>query len=582
MASRRTRPRPPVDGSVNTPAQEDEADILSEVGAESDPDTGQMVADEAKVLEVGALDAASVIENRRMQDIVDKKRGNIKGVFFNTDDVLVKYEQMLKYWPANSTVITMKRVSGGSPVTLVIGSQPKSGQELYAAMMAQHGAHDEATYDVKVQDTTTKNFLINGRIMLPDARPPQPPQQGQSPMNPYQPPPYGQPAPQYPQQPYAQPQPYMQPAPQIQQPPQQQAPQPVVQVVPPPQQSFGPDAMMTMMQQMFGMFQNMQQQAQQAVAAAHPVPQQPVMHPVPQQPVMQSLPPPPQTSDPAVMMGWMQQMFGLFQQMQHQLAQRSAPPQSPPVQAPAPAPQPQSDPMAMMGQFFKMFMDMQQAANQTVRQAQPSARGGGPYLGPRPDPQQPYPQQYQPPYAQPARQKTAAEQFRENVTEVRSFAETLQDLGTIFPGQQPPAAAAERDDREEDAPVKVMEVGDHKLVLDNRDGSVRKYETVVANLTPIMKWLGEQREAIQKANTDREQKKQQQLPPGYVEVGPGYVPPPGFVAVPVDQIPQQLPPQQQQAPAAQAPLPPPPAQMPPPISEEPLPQNRTWEAPGGN
>jgi hypothetical protein len=123
-----------------------------------------------------------------------------------------------------------------------------------------------------------------------------------------------------------------------------------------------------------------------------------------------------------------------------------------------------------------------------------------------------------------------------------------------------------------------MDVGDYKLVIDKKDGSARKYETIVANLTPIMKWVGEQREAIQKSAAEREQKKQQQqLPPGYVEVTPGYQPPPGFVAVPVDQVPPP-PPQQPALPQA-------PAQMfeqpLPAEGQQPQPQRRTWAAPGG-
>ena len=576
MASRRRR-EGATGADPNTPAQQDEADVLAEVGAETDAESGDMLADEDRVREIGAVDAASVVENRRLAEVVDKKRGNVQKVPFNTDDPLVIYDTLIKVWPANTLSVSMQRTSGGSPVTYVLETRPRSSTELYAAMMAKHGVSEEATYLIKMRDVGgTQQFRSqNGRITLPDTRPQQ--QQGQPPMNGYQYPPvaHGYPQPQYPhqQQPYAQPapQPYAQPG----QPAQQQqpapAPQPFVQVVPPPNPP--PPDPMAMMGQMFKMFSEMQQQAQ---AAVHPPqPQQPYQPPPAA--AMQPLPPPPQTNDPAVMMGWMQQMFGLFQQMQQQMAQRAPTPTVQPQTIQPPAPPPAPDPMAMMNSFFKMFMDMQQAVNQSARQAaQPAPYPRGPYQGPRPgydpaNPQQPYPQA---PYAQPARQKTAAEQFRESITEVRSFAEAMTELTNAFPGQQP-APAAEREEPE-DAPVKVMEVGEHKLVLDNRDGSVRKYETVVANLTPIMKWLGEQREAIQKSQAEKKQPPPQQLPPGYVEVGPGYQPPPGYVAVPVDQIPPQHHPQAVQPPPQQQALPQAPEQLfAQPIAEEPPPR-RTW------
>jgi hypothetical protein len=83
-----------------------------------------------------------------------------------------------------------------------------------------------------------------------------------------------------------------------------------------------------------------------------------------------------------------------------------------------------------------------------------------------------------------------------------------------------------------------------------------------------MKWAAEQREAIMKANAERQPPKPQ-LPAGYVEMGPDYRPPPGFVAIPVDPATIAQPPQQHG-------LPPPPAEMPPPITQ---PQVRPLETP---
>jgi hypothetical protein len=115
--------------------------------------------------------------------------------------------------------------------------------------------------------------------------------------------------------------------------------------------------------------------------------------------------------------------------------------------------------------------------------------------------------------------------------------------------------------------VKVVDVNGWPVIVNKLDGSARMWETGVANTGNILKWLAEQREAIQKAAVEREARQQrqqphQQLPPGYVEVGPGYQPPPGYVAIPVGQLGDQLPQ--------------PPADMPPPIGQQ---EEQQWEAP---
>jgi len=115
---------------------------------------------------------------------------------------------------------------------------------------------------------------------------------------------------------------------------------------------------------------------------------------------------------------------------------------------------------------------------------------------------------------------------------------------------------AETSPAEEDdgSPVRVVETGPARVVYNKEDGSVRGFETIVANADKIFKFVGEQADRLRDAQERRVQQQQPQqrvLPRGYVEVGPGYQPPPGFVAVPVDD------------------LPPPPEYVPPPVS-------RTW------
>ena len=138
-------------------------------------------------------------------------------------------------------------------------------------------------------------------------------------------------------------------------------------------------------------------------------------------------------------------------------------------------------------------------------------------------------------------------------------------------------------------------MGPAKGVINRSDGSLRGFETAMANLPDILGWIGKQGEAIRKARADERRQQQQLLPPGYVMAGPDYQPPDGYVAVPVcrhgrpiSDCPDeqcrggvQGAPQQAQAPA-QAPLPEPPAEMPPPIAaSEPLRPKPTWGMPGG-
>jgi hypothetical protein len=176
-----------------------------------------------------------------------------------------------------------------------------------------------------------------------------------------------------------------------------------------------------------------------------------------------------------------------------------------------------------------------------------------------------YPSQQQ---QSPTQSKTMAEQFQE----ANSVLDMAVRMANRF--RQPDAATSDPDpDRgsDDDTPVKVVEVGDFKLVVDKKDGSPRKWETGVANLGTFFKFVAETREAILKAQSDKP-KQNQNLPPGYVEVTPGFRPPPGYVAVPVD--PQTMQPQG---------LPQPPAEMPPPLASEPpstpQPQRRTWGMP---
>jgi hypothetical protein len=576
MASRR-KPSSDIPAAA-TPSQQDESDIVAELGATpAEDESGELQVEEAKLRAAGAADAESIRENRRIEDMVNKKRDGQPGAPFNIENLLEKYEGIIKFWPASTIDILVTRVTGGAPVQWVIKSRPRSGADLYAAIMAQHGRFEEATYTVLLFDSNDKKRRGTGRITMPDTRDtppqvqPQQQQQGQ-PMNPYgQPPPvqYQQPAQTVPTtvqvvpaavdplatmskmfELFQQMQISARPAPVV--------PQPVAAPAPAsfPGQSTDPMAMMT---QMFEIFQKAQQAAQ------------------PPQSTAPSAQPP--STDPLAMM---QESFRLFQQMQTPQATPAMPPSPPqgsdPVammawmlqklqQPQAPAP----DPMAMMGKMFEMFERMQRSVQPPASPPvsppggypqRPSMRSG-PYYnnGVADGPQEYRDPRYPGPYPQ-QRPKTVAEEFN-NAAGVIDLAMSIADRFRPPVEPEPDRYLDRR--TSDDSPVRVVDVGGWPVIVDKKDGSARKWETGVANAGNILKWIAEQREAIMKAAAEREAKEQRQqrpLPEGYVEVTPGYKPPPGYVAVPVDE------------------LPPPPRDMPQPIShEEEPPKPRRWGAP---
>lgn len=504
-------------------AQEDEADILAEVGGERD-ESGTLVVDEDRVRAIGTVDVESIRANRRADEFASKKRAKVPGVTFGSDDVLERYETLLKICEPGMLDISVKCRTGNGPQHM-IKSRPRSGTALYEAISAIHGQREEAEYEVRCLDTITRQYRLNGgRIVMPDTRP-----QGQQ----------GQPMhyPQHPAQGY--PPGYVVQAPQPQQPTQVFA---------------SPSDPMAMMRQMFEMFQTMQQQ----VAGAPPAPQYP-----------QAPPPVQMPTNPTEMMA---EMFRLFQQAQQSQTSR-------PVAAPPPPPPPQSPDTTVsrlteMREMFEILRDMQLAMQPPPPPRGPprssyypqgdQERSAPPYY-PQGRPSYPgAPQRAPTPTPPPPR--TAAEQFRDSMAVIRDAANALNEIDTMLPGRRDETPVAADDD--DDSPVRVIDTGPAKIVVDRTDGSLRFWETGFANAGSMFKWVSEQREAIQRAAAERQRPQPQhtqQLAPGYVEVGPGYQPPPGYVAVRIDPAQQQ-----------QDDLPPPPAAMPPPLQETP---RATWGAP---
>jgi len=524
MPRKKIFPRPRSEGSPNnTPTQDDENDILQEAEAETD-ENGQTVVSEEKIRELGAVDAESVRENRRSQDVVNKKKGNVPKVAFNTNDPIAIYDMVLRTWGANSVEVIVKRLTGGPPVTHVIQSRPRSGVELYAAIQQQvHGFSPEAEYEVKVIDSSRKEYRGTGRIVMPDTRPPGQQQQGQPPMNTYNPyAPNGYPPGGAPQSTPYTPHPTGGFPPNFT--PSQQTP--VVVPAPAPAPATGFD--LSSFQQMFEMFQAWQRQMQPPPAPGAP-------------------PTPPM--DPAMF----REMLAMWMQMQQMQQQ---PQQSAPAQAPAPAPAPPVSQISQVQPLLTLVRELKQLSQALgIEEARHAPAPAPMYRRAYED--APPPPRHVPPPPPPM---TPAQQFRDSISFLRSASDALEEFRSMIPGGEAPERTHAPTSDDDDSPVRVIETGAAKILVNKKDGSLRPMETAWANMDKILKWSGEQIDNVNRARERRENVRVQ-LPAGYVEMTPGYQPPPGMVAVPVDQ----------------SQLPPPPTEMPPPIRQHP--QQASWGAP---
>ena len=590
---------------AGTPSREDEADIVQEIGAEpSEEDPEQLTVSEETVHEQGAIDAESIRANRHSKEVIGKKRANVKNVMFNIPDVLIKYEEITKAWPASTMEIMVQRLTG-TAIQWIIQSRPRDGASLYAELKKAHGQREESEYQLTFRDSGAKMTRGTGRITLPDTR-----GEAQSPMNPpnYPPPPYGAPPygapypPQgYPQQPYP-PQPVPQPVPQAAPPPPAApAPAPMPQfMVPQPGMTF--EQMIALQRTNFEMLQ----QAMAQGAANVPQPAPPVPQPQPSMPYM----PPGSVFIPGVGVLTMEQAAQFFAGSRPQQAAPPPPepaqPQRVPMRMPPVAPPPGTVYVEGFGFVSFQALAEAQAAAQGVAPPRgappgyrpppypgsqrpayaPSAYARAPYRedGPPPDyrgyPPPPPPREPEPP-------RTPEQQFQDMFNTVQTAASMAQRMQKIFSGGLPAAAVAPEPAYEpeppEEPPVRVMDVGKMKLVYDKDTGSARWWESTMVNLPDIIKWGAEQAEKIQRSSQQTAPPPPTRLPPGYVEVGPGFTPPPGYRAVLVDpsQVPQahEAPPPPQQTQPAQAPLPPPPAYIPPPITMVQEPEETPWGMP---
>lgn len=91
-----------------------------------------------------------------------------------TNDVLTTYDWIVKFWPANTINIFVKRLTGSvvplSHTHTIIESHPRSSTELFDALKSIHGAREEAEYELKFCDVVTGVLRGLGRVAMPDTR----------------------------------------------------------------------------------------------------------------------------------------------------------------------------------------------------------------------------------------------------------------------------------------------------------------------------------------------------------------------------------------------------------------------------
>lgn len=494
--------------ALNVPAQEDEADIVAEVGAEQDEETGELEADIEKVRELGALDPASVRQNRHINRVADKKRKGEK-VSFGIDDPIVLYEALNRVWTNDKVDVHVQNLV--TRELHIIRSHPRSGADLYELLRGIHGPREAQEYKIEFRSASRKEYLGLARLTMPDARPSGP---------------QGQPPPQY--APQAAPQ-----APTFSQPP------------------HGTDPMQ-MVQQVLDVAERLR--VQMTPAAAQPTPTAPAfVMPQPGNDPMQTVqqvldiaerlraqmtpsqaplpPPPPASSDPTALLNWALQAVQRLQpapQVVQPQPQAAGPVGMPPFPAPpgttwmyAPGPN------GSLGGWIAQPLAQALGAGGPPQQRSPFQRP--PYY-PQGDPRgvPPYAQQRQP-------ERSPIQAFRESVSTMRDMRNIAQEFTDVFGGggSPEPVEVAEDDD---DSPIKIIETGHGKLAVNRSDGALRWAETGLMLLPDVLKWVGEQHDKIQTAQRQKQQPPPRRvLAPGYVEVDQNYKPPPGYVAVPVEQ-----------------------------------------------
>jgi hypothetical protein len=501
---------------VNIPAQEEEADIIEEVGAEEDEESGELVADEDKVRKIGAADPATVREDRRLRSVANKKRQGKKNVGFGTTDPLVVYETLLKTWAPDSIDITFKRLSGSQITQMMIRSRPRSRTELYEAFMNMHGQSEAAEYEVRFHDSSGHQWRGQGRITMPDTRP-----RGQQNGNGHY--------------------------------PQQQQPQASTQ----PMQPASPFALLQEALDTVERLRGMQPAQSTAPQQATPSASQLLQDALDTVQRLQGMQPTPQSNEMARLVDALQRVTGRGAPQQPQMAAPIGP-QLPTTPAPP-------------GYRYTWLPESGCCVLEPVRSAMP--------IGREPQPRQfrrdaPYYPQGEPqerdryerdPYARP---QGPPDQLRE----VRKLMVLRKELDSLFGGGERRNDGYDIDgapEQDPDSPVIIERTTDVELVRNREDGSIRGWDTLLINLPGMIKKGGEYIDKISKTAVAERQRREraqvrEQLPPGYA-----------YVEVPAEEVRQaQAPQPREDLPPPPTHVPPPIREE----EEEPEPeQQRGWD-----
>lgn len=430
MASRRNR--------VGVTAAQPIPEALDEVTAEAlageiqeDPDNP--VVSEGKAKALGSLSPESVSEQRRIAEVIEKKRSGQKNVGWGIADACLLYDAVTQVWPPSTMSIHVTLLA--TKQTFYVYSRPRDGQELYEALLKEHNKvqRPDCEYQVAFQDRATKYPRGQGRITLSanenDVQ--VPPVQTQSPQG------YGMPGqgmgyipPQYPPQP----------------------PPP-----PSPQQGVDPYIFNMLQKQLSDMAAQLSALQRRDDAPLAPPP--PAYVPPP--------PPPPPTPSQSV-------------------------PQMPDV--------PPGYALTTLGGMPVL-----------VPLSQLGLGGGG------------APPVAQVPSAPVAPAATTLDQFTSTIATVRSVLNATKTIQDLLPSTQAPIAEAlEPPAAVEMSDVKTEKLGDVSVIKDAKDGSIRPWETMIANGPAIMNWVERQRQLAAQAQAGQGAGQPPQIAPQQITPQQGY------------------------------------------------------------
>lgn len=257
---------------------------------------------------------------------------------------------------------------------------------------------------------------------------------------------------------------------------------------------------------------------------------------------------------------WMREKFNELW-----LKEMQAPAAAPATPQPAPQQQPAMHPSLMGGPPVQPPPGVMWVHGYGFVSEQALANAMGGDAGPAPPEPPPYRGPYRsgavgapPAYTPPVRQKTVQEQFREATSVIRLATELADQFGPEEPEPSAPAARVDRD-----SPIRVIDAGPAKLVIDE-DGASRIWETVLLNAGPALRWWGDRQAAMERARREQEASRRQL--PQFIEV----VPPQGFAPAPAER--QQV--AQEVAPQPEAPV-----AGPPPHANGAPSRRRMWDLP---